>query len=73
MLASSLVTDKVYAGNADADAAGDRRPQWVADEQRSALIVLISGRFHLELPGRGAVLAEPASSQQFAAGTNRSE
>jgi hypothetical protein len=36
---------------------GDRRPQWVADEQRSAVLLLISGRFQVELPGRGVLLA----------------
>jgi hypothetical protein len=90
------VTDKIYVGNADADAAdysgwllghfmtdddarhsadveikwgihpeGDRRPQWVADEQRSALIAAISGRFHLELPGRSVVLAKPGDYAVF--------
>lgn len=44
---------------------GDRRSQWVADEQRSALIVLISGRFHLELPGRSVVLARAGDYAVF--------
>jgi hypothetical protein len=89
MLASSLVTETIYVGNAEADAPanrgwllgyfrpyddarhsddvevkwaihpqGDRRPQWVADEKRSALLLLISGRFHVELPGRSVLLAK---------------
>jgi len=37
---------------------GDRRPQWVADEKRSALLLLVSGRFHVELPGRHVLLAK---------------
>jgi len=36
---------------------GDQRPQWVAGEQRSALLLLISGRFRVELPGRRVLLA----------------
>jgi hypothetical protein len=96
VLPSSLVTDTIYVGNADADAPGnrgwllghfmpdgdarhsddveikwgihpegDRRPQWVADEQRSALIVLVSGRFKLDLPGRSVVLAKPGDYAVF--------
>lgn len=38
--------------------AGDQRPEWVAGERRSALVLLISGRFRVELPGRDVVLAE---------------
>jgi hypothetical protein len=38
---------------------GDRRARWVTGERRTALLVLIRGRFHVELPDRTAVLAEP--------------
>lgn len=96
MLASTLVAETIYVGNADADAAanrgwllghfmpddaarhsddvevrwgihpeGDRRPQWVAGEQRSALILLISGRFRLELPGRLVLLDTPGDYVVF--------
>jgi hypothetical protein len=37
---------------------GDQRPQWVTGETRSALLVLISGRFRVDLPGRSVLLAE---------------
>lgn len=37
---------------------GDTRPQWVAGETRSALLLLISGRFRVELPGRSVLLAQ---------------
>ena len=37
---------------------GDQRPQWVAGEKRSALLLLISGRFRVDLPGRGVRLAQ---------------
>jgi mannose-6-phosphate isomerase-like protein (cupin superfamily) len=37
---------------------GDRRAQWVTGEQRSAALILISGRFRVELPGRSVLLAE---------------
>jgi hypothetical protein len=37
---------------------GDQRPQWVTGETRSAMLVLISGRFRVDLPGRSVLLAE---------------
>jgi hypothetical protein len=39
--------------------AGERRAQWVRGEHRTALLMLISGRFHVELPGRAVVLSTP--------------
>jgi hypothetical protein len=90
------MTETIYVGNADADAAshrgwllghfmpgdsarhsdevevrwgihprGDRRPEWVADERRSALIVLFSGRFQIDLPGRSVLLAAPGDYVVF--------
>jgi quercetin dioxygenase-like cupin family protein len=38
--------------------AGDERAQWVRGEERTALLILISGRFRVELPGRSVLLAE---------------
>ena len=35
---------------------GDRRAQWVTDVQRTAMIVLVSGRFQIDLPGRSVLL-----------------
>ncbi|WP_245789851.1 signal peptidase I [Streptosporangium canum] len=37
---------------------GDERLQWVRGEERTALLVLISGRFRVELPGRSVLLQE---------------
>src|SRR4051794_26535311 len=34
---------------------GDERAQWVTGEHRTALLILISGRFRVELPGRSVV------------------
>jgi hypothetical protein len=39
-------------------AAGEERARWVSGERRTALLVLISGRFRVELPGRSVLLAE---------------
>jgi len=38
-------------------APGDRRAQWVTEEKRTAVLILISGRFRVELPGRSVLLA----------------
>lgn len=37
---------------------GERRGQWVTGEQRTAMLMLISGRFRVELPGRDVLLAK---------------
>jgi mannose-6-phosphate isomerase-like protein (cupin superfamily) len=37
---------------------GDERAQWVSGEERTALLILISGRFRVELPGRSVLLAK---------------
>ncbi|GAB2864092.1 hypothetical protein GCM10022221_75210 [Actinocorallia aurea] len=35
---------------------GDERAEWVRGESRTALLVLISGRFRVEVPGRSVLL-----------------
>ena len=37
---------------------GERREEWVAEERRTTAIILVSGRFRAELPGRSVILAE---------------
>jgi hypothetical protein len=53
--------DARYSGDVEVKwgmhAPGDRRAQWVTGERRTALLVLISGRFRVELPGRTVLLA----------------
>jgi hypothetical protein len=46
-------------------APGDRRAQWVTGEKRTALLVLISGRFWVELPGRSVLLARQGDYVMF--------
>ncbi|MEV0195161.1 signal peptidase I [Nonomuraea sp. NPDC050691] len=36
--------------------AGQERAAWVTGERRTALLVLVSGRFRVELPGRSVLL-----------------
>jgi hypothetical protein len=89
VLASPLVVQTIYVGNAAVDGAaehgwllghfrpgddarhsddveikwgihapGDQRAEWVAGERRSALVLLVSGRFRVDLPGRSVLLAK---------------
>jgi hypothetical protein len=37
---------------------GDRRAEWVTGETRTAVIVLVSGRFRIDFPEQSVVLAE---------------
>jgi hypothetical protein len=44
---------------------GDERAQWVTVERRTALIMLISGRFRVDLPDRSVPLARPGDYVVF--------
>lgn len=46
-------------------APGEQRAQWVSGEKRSALLILISGRFRVELTGRSVLLAKPGDYVVF--------
>jgi hypothetical protein len=46
-------------------ARGDRRARWVTDEKRTAVLILISGRFRVELPGRNVLLRRPGDYVVF--------
>lgn len=46
--------------------AGERRAQWVTEERRTTLIVLVSGRFRIELPGRSVLLSSQGDYVVFA-------
>jgi quercetin dioxygenase-like cupin family protein len=37
---------------------GERRAEWVNEEQRTTMIILVSGRFKVELPEQSVVLAQ---------------
>lgn len=51
---------------------GEERAQWVRGEERTALQVLISGRFRLEFPGRTVVLAEQGDYVVWGRGVDHS-
>ncbi len=53
-------------------APGDSRAQWVSGEKRTALLVLISGRFRVELPGRSVLLAEQGDYVLWGEGVDHS-
>jgi hypothetical protein len=51
---------------------GDERPMWVTGERRTALLVLISGRFRMEFPGRGVLLAKQGDYVVWGPGVDHS-
>lgn len=51
---------------------GDRRLQWVLGEERTALLVLISGRFRVELPSRSILLGEQGDYVVWGRGVDHS-
>jgi hypothetical protein len=51
---------------------GDERAQWVTGEKRTALLVLISGRFRVELPGRSVLLANQGDYVVWTPGVDHS-
>ncbi|MGW3287088.1 signal peptidase I [Streptomyces sp. NPDC001002] len=51
---------------------GDRRAQWVKGEVRTALLVLISGRFRMEFPGRSVLLEEQGDYVVWGRGVDHS-
>jgi hypothetical protein len=52
--------------------AGDRRAEWVTGEKRTAMLVLISGRFRVELPGRSVLLADQGDYVVWGPGVDHS-
>ncbi|WP_250030664.1 signal peptidase I [Paractinoplanes maris] len=51
---------------------GDRRAQWVTGEERTALLVLIRGRFHMEFPDRTVILTDPGDYVVWGRGVDHS-
>ncbi len=51
---------------------GDRRARWVRGEQRTALLVLVSGRFRVELPGRSVLLEQQGDYVVWGRGVDHS-
>lgn len=51
---------------------GDRRSEWVSGDRRTAVMVLVSGRFRLEFPDRHVVLAEPGDYVVWGRGVDHS-
>jgi hypothetical protein len=51
---------------------GDQRVQWVTGEKRTALLLLVSGRFRVELPGRSVLLAKQGDYVVWGQGVDHS-
>ena len=51
---------------------GEQRTQWVKGEVRTALLVLITGRFRMEFPGRSVLLEEQGDYVVWGQGVDHS-
>jgi hypothetical protein len=51
---------------------GDERAHWVTGDQRTALLMLISGRFRMQFPDRTVVLAERGDYVVWSRGVDHS-
>ncbi|MEV1011019.1 signal peptidase I [Streptomyces sp. NPDC049881] len=51
---------------------GDRRARWARGERRTALLVLVSGRFHVLLPDRTVILARQGDYVVWGVGVDHS-
>ncbi|MGW0773161.1 signal peptidase I [Streptomyces sp. NPDC002835] len=51
---------------------GEERARWVSGERRTALLVLISGRFRVRLPGRDVLLTEQGDYVVWGRGVDHS-
>ncbi|MGK5676727.1 signal peptidase I [Micromonospora sp. URMC 106] len=52
--------------------AGEARSRWATGERRTALLVLLGGRFRVELPDRTVVLREPGDYVVWGRGVDHS-
>ncbi|MBW8794243.1 MAG: signal peptidase I [Streptomyces sp.] len=51
---------------------GEQRTQWVEGEVRTALLVLVTGRFRMEFPGRSVLLEEQGDYVVWGRGVDHS-
>ena len=51
---------------------GDERARWVTGEERTALLVLVSGRFRVDFPDRSVTLAEQGDYVVWGKGVDHS-
>jgi hypothetical protein len=52
--------------------AGERREDWFEDERRTTVVILVRGRFHLDLSVGTALLSEPGDYAMWGPGIKHS-
>ncbi|SES27253.1 signal peptidase I [Actinokineospora terrae] len=52
--------------------AGDKRPEWTSDDQRTTLVVLVSGHFRVDLTGGHHAMTRPGDYVMWGAGVDHS-
>ncbi|WP_156757284.1 signal peptidase I [Actinokineospora pegani] len=51
---------------------GDKRTEWTADDQRTTLVILISGNFRVDVTGGSATLSKQGDYIMWGAGVDHS-
>ena len=52
--------------------AGDKRPEWTSDDQRTTLVMLISGEFRVEVTGGGKIMTRQGDYVMWGPGIDHS-
>ncbi len=52
--------------------AGDTRDAWMTDEYRTTIVILVRGRFRIDLPGNSVLLETEGDYATWGPGTNHS-
>lgn len=52
--------------------AGDKRPEWTSDDQRTTLLLLVQGQFRIDLTEGSKVLAEQGDYAAWGPGVDHS-
>lgn len=52
--------------------AGDKRPEWTSDDQRTTLVLLISGNFRIDLTGGSKTMQRQGDYVMWGAGVDHS-
>ncbi|WP_242547350.1 signal peptidase I [Amycolatopsis sp. MtRt-6] len=52
--------------------AGDKRPEWTSDDQRTTLVMLVSGEFRVEVTGGGKIMTRQGDYVMWGPGIDHS-
>jgi len=52
--------------------AGDKRPEWTSDDQRTTLVLLVEGHFRVDITGGSKTMERPGDYIMWSAGVDHS-